>query len=161
MRAIPTNLKMVRGNPGKRPLNMEEPKPDPGIPEMPDFLEAFPTAIKWWKEESEILFRMGVLTEADKATLAMRCYLAAEIEQLSKDIKDEGHIIKINSFNKKGQLVESAKANPKCSQLKAALTEHRQIGELFGLNPSSRTKLKAQPHKGQSKVDKFKRKKKA
>lgn len=32
----PTNLKILEGNPGKRPLNLNEPKPIPIAPECPD-----------------------------------------------------------------------------------------------------------------------------
>lgn len=161
MRPLPTKLKLVRGNPGKRPINLEEPEPRRGIPKMPSYLSAFPIAVEEWERESKILDDMGVLTEADCATLATRCYLASQIQTLALDIKKEGYVIDIQSLNKKNQLIETSKANPKCIQLKTLLSEYRQLGNLFGLDPSSRTKLKAESPKGGSKIDKFKRKKKA
>lgn len=161
MRALPTKLKLLRGNPGKRAINKEEPEPKVGIPEMPAYLNAFPIAVKEWQRESKILDEMGVLTEADCSALATRCYLASEIQTLALAIEDEGHTIEIHSLNKNGQLIETEKPNPKCVQLKALLTEHRMLGSLFGLDPSSRTKLKTEPSKKKSKVDNFKRKKKA
>lgn len=160
MRPIPTRLKIVRGNPGKRPINENEPEPKRGIPEMPEYLWAFPIAVKEWERESRILDEMGVLTEADASTLGVRCYLASEIQTLSKDIKEEGHTIDIVTVNKNNQAIETSKPNPKCVQLKTILSEYRQLGNLFGLDPSSRTKLKAENPKGGSKVDKFKKKKK-
>ena len=33
-RPKPTRLKMLTGNPGKRPFNMNEPKPDAEIPDL-------------------------------------------------------------------------------------------------------------------------------
>jgi hypothetical protein len=40
----PTHLKLVTGNPGRRPLNKREPKPKPGIPSVPAHLSPKPTA---------------------------------------------------------------------------------------------------------------------
>jgi hypothetical protein len=34
-RPKPTRLKVLTGNPGKRPLNMDEPQPEPAIPDCP------------------------------------------------------------------------------------------------------------------------------
>ena len=34
----PTNLKIIRGNPGKRDLNSNEPQPDMVMPDPPDTL---------------------------------------------------------------------------------------------------------------------------
>ena len=34
----PRNLKIVRGNPGKRPMGAREPQPEVNVPEPPDFL---------------------------------------------------------------------------------------------------------------------------
>jgi hypothetical protein len=36
----PTFLKVLDGNPGKRPLNDQEPRPPQGIPDRPDWLDA-------------------------------------------------------------------------------------------------------------------------
>src|SRR5262245_15675518 len=35
---MPTRLKILRGNPGRRPLNDAEPKPEAGIPKCPSWL---------------------------------------------------------------------------------------------------------------------------
>src|SRR5689334_3828108 len=35
----PTAIKKIQGNPGKRPLNENEPQLEPGIPECPDYLD--------------------------------------------------------------------------------------------------------------------------
>ena len=35
----PTALKVLEGNPGKRPLNLFEPTPEDKMPECPDWLE--------------------------------------------------------------------------------------------------------------------------
>ena len=35
----PTALKVLEGNPGKRPLNLYEPTPEGDLPECPEWLE--------------------------------------------------------------------------------------------------------------------------
>src|SRR5438477_525461 len=60
----PTQLKLVRGNPGKRPIRAAgEPKPGHTLPEAPVHLSARAKAA--WGQIAPILSRMGVLTEAD------------------------------------------------------------------------------------------------
>ena len=140
-RPKPTKLKLLEGNPGKRPINKKEPQPKAIIPDMPTWLKEFPVAVKEWKREAQILLGMGILTEADAAALANRCYIASEIQQLAKDIKKEGRVSYSIKMDSLGNEVADAKANPKAIQLKNLITEHRQIGASFGLDPSSRTKL--------------------
>jgi len=161
MRPIPTKLKIIRGNPGKRALNKEEPEPKPGIPEMPDYLNAFPIAVKEWEIESKILDDMGVLTEADRGALATRCLLASEIQILITEIEAEGRTIDCAHIDSKGRVTETTKPNPKYVQFKTILSEYRQLGSLLGLDPSSRTRIKIEGKKSPSKVESFKRKKKA
>jgi phage terminase small subunit len=55
----PTILKLLEGNPGKKPLNMNEPKPEMTAPECPSWLEA--EAQEEWHRMSEQLYGMGVL----------------------------------------------------------------------------------------------------
>lgn len=112
------------GNPGKRKKDIErnEPTPDPRMPDMPDWLSAFPVAVAEWNRESVILHGMGVLTMADSSALATRCFLASQIQdaafELSKIEGEKNYV-----------------------QIKSLLTEYRQVGSLLGLDPSSRVKL--------------------
>jgi P27 family predicted phage terminase small subunit len=140
-RPKPTKLKLLEGNPGRRPINEYEPEPSRGIPELPAWLREFPTAVEEWNREAEILNGMGVLTIAEGGTLAMRCYLAAQIQELAIDIKKEGRVAYTSRMDFLGNEVMDAKANPKAIQIKNLITEYRQIGSLLGLDPSSRTRL--------------------
>ena len=133
-RPKPTKLKLLQGNLGKRPLNQNEPEPERGIPEMPGWLKKFPIAVSEWKRESKELDDMGILTMADSSVLAMRCYLASQIQ---------------------AEALELEKERGKYAQIKNLITEHRQIGSLLGLDPSSRSKLKTEIKKPKSKVESF------
>lgn len=61
----PTAIKVLEGNPGKRPLNANEPKPEKKSPKCPSWLE--PEAKKEWRRMAKVLERLGVLTEIDAA----------------------------------------------------------------------------------------------
>ena len=67
----PTGLKIVSGNPGKRPLNAREPNPEADLPTCPAHL--LPTAKVEWKRLARELYYLGVLTRLDRATLAGYC----------------------------------------------------------------------------------------
>ncbi|HFH7680582.1 TPA: phage terminase small subunit P27 family, partial [Streptococcus agalactiae] len=57
----PTNLKILEGNSGKRPLPINEVKPKQKAPRCPQWLED--DAKKEWKRMGKILEQMGILTE--------------------------------------------------------------------------------------------------
>ena len=59
------------GNPGKRPLNENEPQPTPGAPQKPDHLDE--VANKKWDDLCIVLDEMGTLATSDQAILTMFC----------------------------------------------------------------------------------------
>jgi len=73
----PTALKILRGNPGKRRLNREEPQSLPTDATPPADLPAAAVAI--WEERVPELIRMGVMTLAlaDRGEIAKACRLDA------------------------------------------------------------------------------------
>jgi phage terminase small subunit len=73
----PTALKIIQGNPGKRPLNRHEPRPTLGC-KRPKFLKG--RAARIWDEYAPELERIGVLTAVDGHLFAAWCTLAAELE---------------------------------------------------------------------------------
>lgn len=150
-RPKPTKLKLLEGNPGKKPINRNEPEPERGIPVIPDWLKTFPVAVSEWERESEILDAMGVITFAESGVLATRCYLASQIQEMALEIEKEGRVAYTVKMDSLGNEITEAKANPKCIQLKNIITEYRQIGSLLGLDPASRTRLSVNPNDKKSK----------
>ena len=71
----PTALKVLEGNPGKRKLNDNEPRPEKKAPSCPKWLE--PEAKKEWRRLAKKMEQMGVLTEVDMAAFAGYCQAAA------------------------------------------------------------------------------------
>ena len=70
-RPKPTRLKMLTGNPGKRPLNGNEPRPAPAVPECP--AELGPVARTEWNRLVGELTTLRLLTNLDRAALAAYC----------------------------------------------------------------------------------------
>jgi len=70
-RPTPTRLKMLTGNPGKRPLNQDEPRPEANIPECPP--ELGPVARAEWDRLVGELAALRLLTNLDRAALAAYC----------------------------------------------------------------------------------------
>ena len=129
---------------------------------MPIWLKTFPVAVKEWKREAKELNDMGIMTTAECGNLSMRVYIACQIQELAVDIKDEGRVITLTRLNKEGEECStSARANPKCIQLKNLVTEYRQLGSILGLDAPSRTKLKADKPKRKSKAESFRTRKNA
>jgi phage terminase small subunit len=77
-RPQPTALKVLRGNPGKRPLNADEPTPPPGDVEKPTTLSTPAAAV--WDRLAPIAIAMRTLTRADVTAFAMCCELQATLE---------------------------------------------------------------------------------
>ena len=67
-RPTPTRLKVLTGNPGKRPLNAAELTPKPAIPECPT--ELGPVARREWDRLVGKLASLSLLTNLDRAALA-------------------------------------------------------------------------------------------
>ncbi len=67
---LPTHLKIIRGNPGKRALPKHEPEPAVGA-EAPDWLT--PEAAKHWPIVAKQLLDARVLTEMDGPALSLYC----------------------------------------------------------------------------------------
>lgn len=74
----PTHLRLVTGNPGKRPINEAELQPD-GAVEKPKFLKGKPAKV--WDRYAPELVALGVLRSVDVHLFALWCGLAAEVEE--------------------------------------------------------------------------------
>src|SRR5438094_577193 len=99
----PTKLKLVTGNPGRRPLNEREPKPLVGEPDMPSFL--CEVAKAEWRRMVPILLRMGLLTIADGSCLAGYCLAYADVEFAKAYLKEKGKLIEEPIQNRMGDVV--------------------------------------------------------
>lgn len=84
-RPTPTALKKLAGNPGKRPMNKDEPQPKTGAPECPEWMAG--DALAEWNRIVPELDRLGVLTCVDGGVLEAYCVTYGAIVTAVK--KDE------------------------------------------------------------------------
>ncbi len=127
----PTAVKELEGNPGKRPLNKNEPKPKQRAPKCPSWLE--PDAKKEWRRLSKELEAMGLLTEVDMAAFAGYCQAYARWKEAEEFISKHGSILKTAS----GYIQQI----PQVSIAQQNLKQMRNFCSELGLSPSARSRL--------------------
>jgi len=131
----PTKLKLLQGNPGKRPLNDAEPQPENIAPECPDWLDDISKSK--WESVAPELERIGVLTKIDGATLAAYCKNYGRWVAAEKTLTDKGTTYE--SDTAKGTIV---RVRPELKIAEEAMRQMRAFASEFGLTPSSRSRLK-------------------
>lgn len=136
-RPKPTKLKIIQGNPGKRPLNPREPAPATDIPTRPGWL--LPEAKREWSRIVPELHRLGLLTKVDRAALASYCQCWARLVEAQAVLDREGLTFE-TSTGYIQQRPEVAMTHKLMALLKSFLIE-------FGLTPASRSRLRVESEK--------------
>lgn len=131
----PTKLRLLRGNPGHRPLNDREPKPKLEIPTCPSHLE--PEARKEWKRIAKELYSLGLLTKIDRAALAAYCQCWGRWVEAEEQLKKTGLVVKSPA----GYPILS----PYLSIANKAMKQMQMLLSEFGCSPASRSRIHAQP----------------
>jgi len=127
----PTALKLLEGNPGKRPINEHEPIPPKGTVKCPTWLE--PEAKKEWKRLAPSLEAMGVLTQADLTAFAGYCQAYARWKEAEEFISQHGSIFQTPSgYVQQVPQVSIAQQNLKIMQ---------SFCSEFGLTPATRARI--------------------
>ena len=125
----PTALKVLEGNRGRRPLNIDEPKPAVGAA-MPAYFRESPELVAEWQKHAPRLQRLGLLTEIDDGALAAICVLEVQFREL---------------------VLMGASA----LALSAVSRELRALWSRFGMTPADRARVKSEKPKPESKLSKF------
>ena len=128
----PTALKIVRANPGKRPLPQAEPRPGLDVV-TPDWLST--DARKHWPLIATQLSNAGILTNIDAPALALYCESFVIWKQAYANVLKYGLVVKAQS----GFPVQSpflSIANQQSDRMVHLLAE-------FGMTPSSRSRVTA------------------
>ncbi len=131
----PTSVKHLQGNPGKRRLNLREPKPVVRAPACPR--ELSPAAKNEWRRIARHLPVLNLVTDLDRAMLAVYCAaygLWAEA---------------IAATDKFGSMVKSPSGYPMQSPYVAIANKQAElmirIAAEFGFTPSSRPRIDLPP----------------
>jgi len=145
-RPEPRIFKDIKGNPGKRALNQNEPQPDP-LDDFaaPEHVAEDKLALKKWEEAVQVLHRMKVMTEADTETLARYCLIWSHWMQMREQCRQLGRQVihyEPDPNRTDGRLrVKWAQPAPWAVDEKSARKDLLQIEREFGLTPSSRSQV--------------------
>jgi P27 family predicted phage terminase small subunit len=129
----PTRLKLLTGNPGKRPLNPDEPRPEIAVPECP--AELGPVARQEWDRMVGELAPLRILTHLDRAALASYCGAYAMWAEATAAIQKYGAMVKSPS----GYPVQSPYVSIANRQTEIMM----RIASEFGFTPASRSRISA------------------
>lgn len=137
---VPTALKLVNGNPSKRPINMHSFAPQSRIPRCPQHLKG--EARKEWKRVVAELHRYQMISEVDRGELAMMCtqwarYVEAE-EMIEKAAKGGGSGLFVKTPN--GFPIQS----PWLAVSNKAIEQYRGLCADFGMTPAARVRVTPQ-----------------
>jgi P27 family predicted phage terminase small subunit len=127
----PTRLKVITGNPGKRPLNLDEPYPEPAIPDCPPELNA--AARREWERLVGELGKLRVLTHLDRAALAAYCGAYALWAEATEAIGKFGVMVKSPT----GFPIQSPYVSITNRQAEIMM----RIAAEFGFTPASRGRI--------------------
>jgi P27 family predicted phage terminase small subunit len=136
---LPTNMVLLRGNPGKRPLPMREPKPKTRLPaRAPAHLGEVAKAE--WRRMVRELRRSKIGTALDARALEAYC-VTYQLWRSALDNLGDDIVVKAPKSDYFLQSAYFTVATKLDAQLRSWLTE-------FGLTPSSRRRVEATETEG-------------
>ena len=128
----PNSLKVFRGNPGKRPLNPNEPDvPECETIDPPDWLNDRAKAI--WNELAPLLQACGILRATDLNQLTIYCDSMATFKEAQEIIAREGMLVTDDKGNVRRHPAEMIKAS--------AFNRIKALAVQFLLTPGSRSSV--------------------
>jgi P27 family predicted phage terminase small subunit len=129
-------MKMLTGNPGKRALNSDEPRPEPAVPECPP--ELSPVAQREWARLVVELAPLRILTQLDRAALASYCGAYALWAEAMEAIQKYGAMVKSPT----GYPIQSPYLGIANRQTEIMM----RIASEFGFTPASRSRIATPQH---------------
>ncbi len=135
----PTVLKLLKGNPGRRPLNQLEPEPARDAIVPPAYLVG--ASLGKWNQVLPGLIASGVITNADVETLARYCTMYEQFLFCLAEIRAGRDQIELK-HPETGELlnIKSTPAGLNSHKLAASML---RIEQEFGLTPSARSGIVA------------------
>ncbi len=140
----PNVLKVLKGNPGKRPLNDAEPKPQPVAPKCPRWLSK--DAKREWRRLVKELEPLGLLTVIDGMALATLCEEWATYKWAQGVLTEHGHTYEYTNKAGEANLI----ARPEVAIARNAFMAIKAMCAEFGLTPSARSRIRVDLPKQQA-----------
>ena len=126
-----TALKVLSGNPGKRPLPVNEPKPQTDLSTTaPAWLDRS-AKVEWKKVRGWM--HGEVIKDCDQAVAALYCQAMSDVKRLTRLIRKEGEVVVYDSG--------AVARNPLSICLREAKETLLKCAMQMGLTPSSRTRI--------------------
>jgi len=141
----PTALRLLQGNPGKRPINRAEPQPRADAGYAPRHLGRLAKAE--WRRVVPELQRLGLLSIIDRAALEGYCSEYVLYRQCEDILQREGVIF----MTETGYMQQ----RPEVAIRAKALASMRQFMAQFGMTPASRSRVSVQQPEGESEFEQF------
>jgi len=145
----PTKIRILNGNPSRRPLPTNEPQFSPGVPDLPVGMSV--GARKQWDGLVGEMANSCVLRRVDGGALAMLCEdlamldtlrrgLAAQAREITKKAKEKQQQLSGNALTALSRTTEGRRTLSTIRELSAQIIIQRRE---FGLTPSSSTRVQA------------------
>jgi P27 family predicted phage terminase small subunit len=129
---VPTQLKLLRGNPGRRPIPTHEPTPalvDAGQA-PPAWLDR--AAKGEWRRLAPLLTKNGLLSELDVDALTAYCVAFTDWRRAAGQARRRAVLVGPNGF---------LMASPYVAMAARALATMRSLMNDFGMTPSARARV--------------------
>jgi P27 family predicted phage terminase small subunit len=142
----PTHLKLLEGNPGRRPINAQEPKP-PAAEKLTPPIKLADDAKKFWRYFAPKLKEARILSEIDLHSLAAAAEWWGIYRRAMNAIRD-------------GSLTQSSAANgttvaAEFTVAQAAFKSCSNVMASFGLSPADRTRIKGLEAPKKNRLEEF------
>jgi P27 family predicted phage terminase small subunit len=141
---------VLKGNPGRRPLNDKEPQPRTDPPRCPQWINK--VAKDKWKAIVPELKAMGVLTYVDGDALANYCQIWARWRAAEEFIQRHGDVLPIKDDTGRVKYLQQVPQVSIARNLVQVLNRYQQE---FGLTPSARTRIHAKPQDKKNDKERF------
>jgi len=132
---VPTKLKLLRGNPGQRPIRHEpEPRIPIEFPQPPEHLSD--DAKSEWQRLGPELYHLGLLTVSDLNSFTCYCNSCGRWMTAERELTQAGVL---TQTAENGQVI----AHPLVAVARNAAADMMRYSTEFGLTPAARRKLAA------------------
>lgn len=133
----PSVMKLINGNPGRRPVTTPDFQPHVSLPDAPDWLTA--AARAEWDRLGPILLGYAMISEADLAAFALYCAAYGDWVTAERELRER------EARGERAQIVMSPNGYPQLSPLVILRNKAREqvlsYLQQFGLSPSSRERV--------------------